>query len=275
MNLGTNLHHKCICDSIHASQWIARPSTSYRGLGYGGQGRRTLLCRSGVSYPKDEDRTPQSSRSVENEKKIPVKFRLVREGKHHATDELLFSKIGKSSHVGQDDIAVAEDAEGSQSLPILPKIQSLKLSKKKNAEEDLRTEVTQQHFGGALTTLVFGAALLSERLNGVGIVQNLELHNKGFHPVLLFAILFLIVASAWPEKRESRQPTLLVRIQMAGARFAYLGLASAIAAEMFTGKGVLSLLDVETGIEAFSDVEAVLVFLTMLVLTGPQSRQIR
>ena len=136
------------------------------------------------------------------------------------------------------------------------------------------TEVTQQHFGGALATLVFGAALLSERLNGVGIVQNLELHNKGFHPVLLGAIALLLCASAWPEKRESENPGLLVRIQMAGARVAYIGLASAIAAEMFTGKGVLALLDIETGVEAFSDVEAVMIFLTMLVLTGPHYREI-
>lgn len=135
-------------------------------------------------------------------------------------------------------------------------------------------EVTQQHFGGALATLVFGAALLSERLNGVGIVQNLELHNKGFHPILLVSIAFLLCASAWPEKRESENPGLLVRIQMAGARFAYIGLASAIAAEMFTGKGVLALLDIETGVEAFSDVEAVMIFLTMLVLTGPHYREI-
>jgi hypothetical protein len=34
-------------------------------------------------------------------------------------------------------------------------------------------------------------------------------------------------------------------------------------------------MDIETGIEAFSDVEAVMIFLTMLVLTGPQSRSIK
>ena len=138
-----------------------------------------------------------------------------------------------------------------------------------------RTETTQQHFGGALATLVFGASLLSERLNGVGIVQNLELHNKGFHPVLLFSIAVLLCAAAWPEEREWENPGLLARIQMAGARVAYLGLAAAIAAEMVTGIGVLSLMDIETGVEAFSDVEAVMVFLAMLVLTGPQTRELK
>ena len=137
-------------------------------------------------------------------------------------------------------------------------------------------ETSPQHFGGALTTLVLGASLLSERLNGVGIVQNLELHNHGFHPVLLASVFMLLCAAAWPEKRERNDaglnPSVVVRVQMAGARIAYLGLAGAIAAEMFTGKGILTLLDFETGVEILSDVEAGLAFIVMLLLTGPQSR---
>lgn len=136
-------------------------------------------------------------------------------------------------------------------------------------------ETTSQHFGGALTTLVFGAVLLSERLNGIGIVQNLELHNKGFHPVLLGSILGLMCAAAWPEKNERLNPSKMVRMQMAFARIAYLGLAGTIAAEIYTGKGILALMDVETGIEALSDVEAVLAFAAMLFLTGPQSRTLK
>jgi len=183
----------------------------------------------------------------------------------NATDDMLLSRM--------DGSAIMNDASFSNARMLLPRQKQVVSPRK--VMTSTKTEVTSQHFGGALTTLVFGAALLSERLNGVGIVQNLELHNKGFHPVLLSAILMLLVASAWPERREWKNPTLLVRIQMAGARFAYLGLAGAIAAEMVTGRGVLSLLDVETGVEAFSDVEAVLIFLTMLVLTGPQSREIQ
>ena len=34
-------------------------------------------------------------------------------------------------------------------------------------------------------------------------------------------------------------------------------------------------MDIETGVEAFSDVEAVMVFLAMLVLTGPQTRELK
>ena len=136
-------------------------------------------------------------------------------------------------------------------------------------------ETTSQHFGGALTTLDFGAVLLSERLNGIGMVQNLELHNKGFHPVLLGSILGLMCAAAWPEKNERLNPSKMVRMQMAFARIAYLGLAGAIAAEIYTGKGILTLMDFETGVEAISDVEAVLAFAAMLFLTGPQSRTLK
>lgn len=186
----------------------------------------------------------------------------------NATDDMLLSRMDGSTLSTND--AIFSDAAHAR----VPLLQKKGVISSRKVMTPPKTEVTSQHFGGALTTLVFGAALLSERLNGVGIVQNLELHNKGFHPVLLSAIMILLVASAWPEKREWKNPTLLVRIQMAGARFAYLGLAGSIAAEMVTGRGVLSLLDVETGIEAFSDVEAVLIFLTMLVLTGPQSREI-
>lgn len=157
--------------------------------------------------------------------------------------------------------------------PTLPQTRIIgsTMSSIRSRREPTELETTPQHFGGALTTLIFGAALLSERLNGVGIVQNLELHNKGFHPVLLASIVVLLCASAWPEKQERNNPSVLVRIQMAGARVAYLGLAGAIAAEMFTGKGILTLLDFETGVEVVSDIEAVLAFAVMLFLTGPQS----
>lgn len=190
----------------------------------------------------------------------------------NATDEMLRQRI-KSDEPA--DFVNEVDISTEMSELLLGQSAQVKQSSTSKIRRAPRTETTQQHFGGALATLVFGAALLSERLNGVGIVQNLELHNKGFHPVLLFSIALLLCAAAWPEKREWKDPGLLARIQMAGARVAYLGLAAAIAAEMVTGIGVLSLLDFETGIEAFSDVEAVLIFLTMLVLTGPQTRSIK
>lgn len=189
----------------------------------------------------------------------------------NASDEMLRQRIKSDEPAGD----VEEVDVSSLNELLLSRSGQVKQSGPPKIRRGPRTETTQQHFGGALATLVFGAALLSERLNGVGIVQNLELHNKGFHPVLLFSIALLLCAAAWPEKREWGSPGLLARIQMAGARVAYLGLAAAIAAEMVTGIGVLSLMDIETGVEAFSDVEAVMVFLTMLVLTGPQTRSIK
>lgn len=219
------------------------------------------------------DSRQQTSEGQDDDTRINVEYQRRAIEEHHgglttnATDDMLLSRMDGSTLTNE---AIFSDAIHAR-VRLPRKKQGMAPRKVMTAT---KTEVTSQHFGGALTTLVFGAALLSERLNGVGIVQNLELHNKGFHPVLLSAILMLLVASAWPEKREWKKPTLLVRVQMAGARFAYLGLAGAIAAEMVTGRGVLSLLDVETGVEAFSDVEAVLIFLTMLVLTGPQSREI-
>jgi hypothetical protein len=188
------------------------------------------------------------------------------------TDEMLRQRMEAYNLADQPKDG---DVESVNQLILARTIQPKQAGAVSKIKRAPRTETTQQHFGGALATLVFGAALLSERLNGVGIVQNLELHNKGFHPVLLFSIAMLLCAAAWPEKREWGNPSLLTRIQMAGARVAYLGLAAAIAAEMVTGIGVLSLMDIETGVEAFSDVEAVLIFLTMLVLTGPQSREIK
>lgn len=268
---------KISLSSIHLVRGSSRGSTTRKGV-----------CRAEARRSNDPDGVTEKSNGMDFQGSLKNRLSMSLR-KHHATDDMLLSRMGidqltthaDQSHGGGEGVtSTSEDfnnitPDAVNQMLLLRRGQKYKFGGSKKVKTVPRTEVTQQHFGGALTTLVFGAALLSERLNGVGIVQNLELHNKGFHPVLLGAILCLLVASAWPEKREWKNPGLLVRIQMAGARFAYLGLAAAIAAEMVTGRGVLSLLDVETGIEAFSDVEAVLVFLTMLVLTGPQSREIR
>lgn len=284
----------CASVSRGGCSWLRRPKISLssihvvRGNSRSSTTTRKGVCRAEAPRSNDPDGVAEKSNGMGLQGSLKNKLSMSHLRKHHATDDMLLSRMGidqltthaDQSHAGgeivtntSEDLNITPDAVNQMLLS--RRSQKYRMGGSKKVKTVPRTEVTQQHFGGALTTLVFGAALLSERLNGVGIVQNLELHNKGFHPVLLGAILCLLVASAWPEKREWKNPGLLVRIQMAGARFAYLGLAAAIAAEMVTGRGVLSLLDVETGIEAFSDVEAVLVFLTMLVLTGPQSREIR
>lgn len=57
--------------------------------------------------------------------------------------------------------------------------------------------------------------------------------------------------------------------QLAG-RAAFGGLAAALVAEVWAGKGLLALLEVETGAQALSEVEALLAALLLLVLTGPR-----
>lgn len=144
-------------------------------------------------------------------------------------------------------------------------------------EDDEEDDVEAVSLGGSVATLIFGAALLSERLNGVGIVQSVELHNKGAHPLLLGSIVGLLAAAVWPGQSSMLNMELtpispVVKMKALVARLAFVGLAAAIAAEMITGKGVLALLDIETGVEVLSDVEAVLAFMVMIILTGPSKR---
>jgi len=133
-------------------------------------------------------------------------------------------------------------------------------------------------FGGGLITLLFGASLLSERLNGMGVVQQLELH-QGLHPFIVASIVFLFAAAFWPSSPSS-SPTSSIddevdmtsKIRKWATRGIYLAMAGTLLGELLTGKGALCLLDVETGIEEISDVEAIAAFIAMFLLTGPRKR---
>jgi hypothetical protein len=136
-------------------------------------------------------------------------------------------------------------------------------------------EVQEYHVGGAIATLVFSAALLSERLNGAGVVQSLELHEQGAHPLLVATVFGLLAAAVWPDGRE-RAPAagLAQRAQRAGGRIAMAALAGAISIEMVTKQGLLAWLDVvETGVEAVTDVEMIVILLGLVVLTTPPLRK--
>lgn len=109
---------------------------------------------------------------------------------------------------------------------------------------------------------------MSERINGCGIVQQLELDHPHIEPVLLGVAGILAVAAAWPAKRKAADATELIR-QLAG-RAAFGGLAAALVAEVWMGKGLLALLEVETGAEALTEAEALLAALLMMVLTKPR-----
>jgi hypothetical protein len=170
------------------------------------------------------------------------------------------------------------------------------------------------------------ATLLSERLNGVGVVEQLELWNKGLDPVILFTIGSLVVAGLMPRRpphEAGTQEAAVFDVQNFAGRLSFLGLAATLGAEMVTGKvggvgarlqcrpgllawdgvgctsmadlhrpilpqgcskvppapnrtlhacamvqGLLALLQIDTGVE-LSEVEGVLAFLAMLILTGP------
>ncbi|KAI3435598.1 hypothetical protein D9Q98_001663 [Chlorella vulgaris] len=113
--------------------------------------------------------------------------------------------------------------------------------------------------------MVLGASLLSERLNGQGLLAQLELDNS---PLLVVVVAALVAGVAWPAPRKLTTATDVVR-DVTG-RLAFGGLASAVGAELWANKGLLSLLEVETGVGMLSEIEAVLAASLLLVLTGPR-----
>lgn len=87
--------------------------------------------------------------------------------------------------------------------------------------------------------------LLGERVTGNGAVQSLELSATGvplweIEPVLGIIVLALCVAAVWPSTVKTEEgkpkPGFFERIQNVSGRFACLGLASTITAEVVTGK---------------------------------------
>ena len=108
---------------------------------------------------------------------------------------------------------------------------------------------------------------MSERLNGVSLVEQLELDHPNIESLLAAISAALAAAAAWPSKRKAGNATDFIR-GLAG-RLAFGGLSAAVAAEMLAGKGLLALMQIETGAQALSEVEAVLVAGLLLVLTVP------
>lgn len=87
-------------------------------------------------------------------------------------------------------------------------------------------------------------------------------------PLLLGISGWLAAAAVWPAKRRGTLFADLVRD--AAGRAAFAGLAAAIAAEVYTGQGLLALLGVGTGAEVLSEMEGGLAVLLLLVLTKPK-----
>ena len=87
--------------------------------------------------------------------------------------------------------------------------------------------------------------MLGERITGNGAVQSLELSATGvplweIEPVLGIIVLALCVAAVWPSTVKTEEgkpkPGFFERIQNVSGRFACLGLASTVTAEVVTGK---------------------------------------
>lgn len=132
------------------------------------------------------------------------------------------------------------------------------------------SDAPTRDFASSLALMVLGAALVSERLNGEGIVAVMELDHPMMEPVLWGVAAVLALAAAWPSKTPERDATGMLR-QVAG-RAAFAGLAAALAIELYTGSGLLAVLDFKTG-TALTEIEALLAALVLLVLTGPRRVQ--
>lgn len=176
--------------------------------------------------------------------------------------------------LSQTYLSIPTNPSGFRLLP-----PSQALSTRNTAANSRDGQKTPSDFGGGLITLLFGASLLSERLNGMGVVQQLELH-QGLHPFIVASIVALFAAAFWPSFPSS-SPTssiddnevdLTSRIRKWATRGICLAMAATLLGELLTGKGALCLLDVETGIEEISDVEAIAAFIAMFLLTGPRKR---
>jgi hypothetical protein len=142
----------------------------------------------------------------------------------------------------------------------------------------------KEKFCGRLAVLGFGAVLLGERITGRGVVQQLEMSATNIplwemEPLLGVIVLAFTAAAIWPPRfsssyaEQKSDPTWIDRVQHLSGRAACLGLAGTITAEVATGKGALALLNVETGIETLSEIEAVVAFFVMLLLTEDIKRK--
>lgn len=132
-----------------------------------------------------------------------------------------------------------------------------------------------------LASLGFGAVLVGERVSGRGLVQALG-HPTGIQlyemdtglGVLVGALL---VGGLAPTKwiySSVNEPasSVLDDLPALFGRLSCLGLAATITAEAITGKGVLGLLNLQTGTETLTEIEAGVVFLVLLLLTNLRSK---
>lgn len=153
-----------------------------------------------------------------------------------------------------------------------------------NVQEDpAAVEKAKEKFWGRIAVISLGAVLLSERLSGRGIVTALNMATGvpvwEIEPALGLLVGGLLAAGIYPVIRRmgarAEQGKNILKeanrgwgdsFQVATGRLAFVVLAGTILAEATTGKGILALLNVETGVE-ITEIEAGLTFLLLLLFT--------
>lgn len=139
-----------------------------------------------------------------------------------------------------------------------------------------------EKFWQRLALLFTGAVLLGERLTGQTAVERLNIGQTGVplhetEPALLVVITLLLIAALYPSRTSiwtqirSTSTPLMEKAQNILGRLAFLSLASIFTVEVMTGEGALTLMNIETGVEALSELEIGSAFIAMLLLTKPGS----
>lgn len=157
-------------------------------------------------------------------------------------------------------------------------------------EDPFAADLSKEKFWGRIAVIGLGAVLLSERLSGKGIVTALNMATGvpvwEIEPALGLLVGALMAGGIYPivrrlgaradaarEASNSNTPPPAVparkwgdSFQVATGRLAFITLAGTVLAEATTGKGILALLNVETGVE-ITEIEAGLTFLLLLLFT--------
>jgi photosystem II protein len=158
-------------------------------------------------------------------------------------------------------------------------------------EDPYEAALSREKFWGRIAVIGLGAVLLSERLSGKGIVTALNMATGvpvwEIEPALGLLVGAFLAAGIYPvvrrlgaradaarEAKSSGTPSLADiparkwgdSFQVATGRLAFITLAGTVLAEATTGKGILALLNVETGVE-ITEIEAGLTFLLLLFFT--------
>ena len=119
------------------------------------------------------------------------------------------------------------------------------------------------------------AILASERITGQGAIQALDLAVGvplwEVEAPIAVLVGVLLLGGLSPSPITDRTPGGLIKSALYRASF--LGLAAVLVCEAATGRGALATLELETGVGALTEVEAVAVFVALVLLTSPTRKE--